>query len=747
MNRAILLGALTLMVGCGGEDTHPPNVPPESSGGRQSKGGQTGVAGASAAGSAATNGGTTNAGSAAGGTTGIAGSSEMGGGSNLTGSAGANPAAPLVTITDPVATLDLTDVAHVITNDLINVTCKAEAASLPGSTVNVGTTSVVMVAPASTTAVSPTSTTPLPTGVTAHFNLSEVPSGWATFQCTAQDSSSVPLIGTSAPLKVLVDHGPTIVFRSPTKDQPWALKNPLAISFDVTPASFSASDLFASTESVVLLIDGHEVPVSETTPGSGSYSSTVSLSDPTIFPMNDIPSGSTTVRAVVTNKRKAVADTAVIFIVDSTPPVVTVTSPTDGSVVGGEIQLKFNVKDPASAGTNDPGSGVKVESTVVKLNYAPFPYDSKSERWSFDKTSGDFIFRFRESDLASSTAQATIGISAGDLAGNADAAARSLTLYIDEMPPWVDLDPQTVRESYIDSDRLPHDSNAFDPLGEAINDLSIVKGVAIFRAFVWDRTNIPLPGANIEKFAATNPSTVRLWMQEEVTQPLLKDTNGDGVCDAIDEGTTKTTSTPAIPIELRAIQPAGTSPRLYNAEDKNGDNVDDTFYIFEDDRYWDVPALVPGHSYPLKNLNVPDRLCANTSDMVRVTQHSMEASPAEPVVYGLAPTGSGVGCTGVSWEFAGLLHRTVSDGWVCFAAEATDNVGNVGISPVMALCYDDPTTTGVPSCATAQKPDPTSIPRWVSSKLTPRSSEPSPCKLSCTPPSRDDNSVRHITLR
>ncbi|HMA97533.1 MAG TPA: hypothetical protein VKP30_32840 [Polyangiaceae bacterium] len=745
MNRAILLGALTLIVGCGGEETHPPNVPPESNGGRESKGGQTGVAGtvgghaalagnANAAGSATTNGGTTSMGSAAGGS--AAGNGAIGGGLNL------NPAAPIVTITSPVGTLDLNDVDHVIVKDLIDVTCKAEAASLTGSTVNVGTTSVVMFEPASTAAVSPTSTTPLPTGVTARFNLSDVPSGWVTLQCTAQDSSSVPLTGTSAPLKVLVDHGPTITFSAPAKDQPWALKNPLNITFAVTPTSFSASDTFAGTDSVVLLIDGHEVPVAETTPGSGNYSSTVSLSDPKIFPMTDIPSGSTTVRAVVTNKRKAVADSGVTINVDSTPPVVTVTSPTDGSVVGGELQLKFNVKDPASTGTNDPGSGVKAESTVVKLNYAPFPYDSTSERWSFDKNSGDFIFRFRESDLASSTAQATIGISAGDLAGNAETAARSLTLYIDRVPPVVDLDPPTVRELYIDSDRLTHGSNSFDPLGEAVNDRAIVQGAAIFRAFVWDRTNTPLPGSNIEKFAATNQSTVRLWMQEEVTRPLLKDTNGDGVCDAIDEGSA---IAPAIAIELRAIPTIGTSPRMYNAEDKNGDNVDDTFYIFEDARYWDVPALLTGQHYPLKNLTVPDRLCANTSDMVRVTQHSMEVSPAEPVVYGLTPSASGVGCTGVSWEFTGLLHRTVPEGWVCFAAEATDNVGNVGISPVMALCYDDlDGTNGVPSCSTVKKPDPTSIPPWGSLSAS-RSSENPSCALSCTLPKVDP--VRSIVLR
>ncbi|MGE5783405.1 MAG: hypothetical protein ACM3ZE_02400, partial [Myxococcales bacterium] len=188
MNRAILLGALTLIVGCGGEETHPPNVPPESNGGRESKGGQTGVAGtvgghaalagnANAAGSATTNGGTTSMGSAAGGS--AAGNGAIGGGLNL------NPAAPIVTITSPVGTLDLNDVDHVIVKDLIDVTCKAEAASLTGSTVNVGTTSVVMFEPASTAAVSPTSTTPLPTGVTARFNLSDVPSGWVTLQCTA----------------------------------------------------------------------------------------------------------------------------------------------------------------------------------------------------------------------------------------------------------------------------------------------------------------------------------------------------------------------------------------------------------------------------------------------------------------------------------------------------------------------------------------------------------------------------------
>ena len=68
--------------------------------------------------------------------------------------------------------------------------------------------------------------------------------------------------------------------------------------------------------------------------------------------------------------------------------------------------------------------------------------------------------------------------------------------------------------------------------------------------------------------------------------------------------------------------------------------------------------------------------------MMRVI--SWDIDHTVPAVFGLAPV-SGLSCTGYGWE----ISTVVSEGWICAAATAKDNNGNVGISVPIRLCYDD----------------------------------------------------------
>jgi hypothetical protein len=87
----------------------------------------------------------------------------------------------------------------------------------------------------------------------------------------------------------------------------------------------------------------------------------------------------------------------------------------------------------------------------------------------------------------------------------------------------------------------------------------------------------------------------------------------------------------------------------------------------------------------------------------------------DPMVYVVGtPNSSDATCTGIDWSF---LSKDQPDGWVCLAARVVDKAGNVGISPPLRICVDNPDNDIVPPCRTM-------------------SIEPPTCTDGCTPPAR-----------
>ena len=76
----------------------------------------------------------------------------------------------------------------------------------------------------------------------------------------------------------------------------------------------------------------------------------------------------------------------------------------------------------------------------------------------------------------------------------------------------------------------------------------------------------------------------------------------------------------------------------------------------------------------------PPLMCSAESDLRKVIRHNITGTV--PVLYGLNPSASGLGCTGRTWE-AG-----VAGGWACAVAVARDGVGNLGISKPLRVCYE-----------------------------------------------------------
>jgi hypothetical protein len=267
-------------------------------------------------------------------------------------------------------------------------------------------------------------------------------------------------------------------------------------------------------------------------------------------------------------------------------------------------------------------------------------------------------------------------LNARDLVGNV-ANGESLFLYIDNEAPIVSLDPANVRVATFTGTSASC-SVSFDPLGEAANDGQTSGRFAQLRAFVWDQTN-GTDSQNVLYLAGVDPNEVYLYLQADLSRPLLVDSDDDGVCDQVDDDAGK------LPFQhLDAVVAGG---KLWYGPD-------------------DSPALPP--PFPgcaFKNEARPDGLCLeDVSDLTYVIrQFHPGQSKAPQAVY--AP---GVGaaetytCTGSQWDLPSVAQR---QGWMCLAASATDGVKNVGISAPLRVCVDDETDSTEPDCSEASMPD------------------------------------------
>lgn len=695
-------------IGCSGDDKHAGNILIEPSGGATGRGGKTSIAGAagragsagraSTGGKAATSGGNSSGG--AGGkvdptSAGEAGQAGAAGNATAGASGAVNlPSAPVVTFIRPPSVLDPNAIG-VIQTESVTVACKAVAASTPGSTVDAATAKITMSQFGDPLTAGQASSLMVNGAREVEFaisDLSGVRSGIVTFDCTAEDNSNPALLGKAESLNLLVDRGPIIDISQPSKLQNIALVSGVDVAFTIGTLPIADGDLKYPLDKVTITINGKAVAVAESAPGSGLYSGHVSLTDPTVFPPGDKPDGPTTLQVVTSNLRGTTVQKTVTFNVDSTPPTIAIQSPIANSIIGKSTTVKFTVKDD--------GSGVDESTVGVRINIGQIFYYTPTDaaRWSHVPGTAAYEFTFSDSDFPGSETQATLSLFAADKVHNAVSPGATTTLFVDTSPPYISLDPPTVRELNIASANTTGAacSTAFDPVGDAINDLTIDNGVDVFRALVWDFADQPRDPNLLRYFAGVDQKNVAIYLQESVDQPLLVDSDGDGFCDNVDIGTGESRK---VALKLDPVPVSGNAP--------NAGTDALTWAEADDTRYGAAPALEPvcqrdGFVWP----NWASR-CGGASDMVRTINHSVDTKSPIPAVYAIAPQGdmtADVGCTGTYWEYFHDMKRTVTDGWLCFVGVAYDAVGNRGVSAPLRICYDDPNTPAVPTCAQTKLP-------------------------------------------
>ncbi len=640
------------------------------------RGGSAGMAGQELGrGGTSRGGGSSRGGSEDGGTAGAAGNSgEAGstraGTAGVSGEAGSSGEAavdlsPVVTITSPQTPEDPFE--SPLTGNSADVICKVHAASAPEAfSVDPSSVTIEILNEDGEQVDSPPATaTGEPDEYRATFGLAGKPTGAYLLRCTAEDLAEPPNIGSNE-VTAYVDRGPNIRVRTPEDDSVWALFGAIPFEFTVEPAELAPGDDLADIRDITLMVAGVSIEFEPHATRPNTYVASVDLTDRELIRQE--PTETVGFIITATNRRRPNPVEAQLdynFKVDGAGPVVTLVSPTSGMIIGGEVTLEFEVQDALSR--------VDMSSITVELNGQPNTYDPEG-RWT---TPGNnrVTYTFDSVKVSGSKVQVTVNIEATDTLGNRTSGVSPI-FYLDNQPPWVDLDPLDVREATKEQDDW-FCSQTFDPVGtNAVGDGQEITETTLIRALVWDVTN-HADGPVVPRFAATNQDSVYLYLQPDLNEPLLVDRSGDGFCDDLEV-------TDLSYRQLAPLTPVGTAH--FNAlPDPDAFPGVDGECIFKMDP---VPEDFVD--------DPPDHLCLRqSSDMFRVINHVIVGQ--EPAIYVMDPGGAdGLECTGSAWEVSPLIGR---EGWVCFAARAEDNVGNVGISPPHRLCFDDPDTATVPDCS------------------------------------------------
>ncbi len=656
-----LVGAMALAAGCGDKE-RPSVADGGTTAGRAGKGNLPG----------ASKGGSSNTGG-----------TDGGGGEGGSGEETVDPLGPTVTITSPEPLDDPND-GEVLKGPQVVVTCVVKQSEVDGST-KVDATSVKLarIKDGEVVDEKPGMVGEIADTFTNTFTLTEVETGRVQFRCQA--ASSDKHLGFDE-VSTLLDNGPAITMTTPLGDMAFPLATPLKVEFSVEAAKLSDDDDGAAVASVSLEVGGVSIDLNGAETSPGNYSVDIDLRDAVLF--NPAPSGPLPVVVKATNAREpdpTTSEVTHIVSIDGAGPVLTITSPSAKAVIGGKVALKFTAADTVS--------GVDPATVFVSLNMEDEYFDAASDAWGF--ADGTFTYEFDSRQVKNSLVQVSVRVGAADKVGNV-ATVVSEVLYIDNKPPTIDLDPENMRT--FDNDGLC--SRSFDPVGPAaLDDLQDVLVAGTFRAVVWDYTN-SAPGIPVVHLACTNQSSARLYVRRATEAPLLVDTNEDGTCDDVGDVESKDA------IVLKPVAKLG-GPWTQPGDEAVSPSMAS------------LGCTNPPPPEPLPPLDPPDGVCTNqASDMYQVIEHNLtkDDGTKEPVIYAQEPTPSSLECTGIGWEFTSLWNHGY-DGWVCVAARAVDNAGNVGVSRPLRLCVDDPAVAGSPDCLNA-------------------SVEPPSCVDSCSPPAR-----------
>lgn len=380
-----------------------------------------------------------------------------------------------------------------------------------------------------------------------------------------------------------------------------------------------------------------------------------------------------------------------IIIVDEDGPLITGTVPPAGTVLPAVVRIGAFIRD--DAGINESSVQVIIgdklgnEYRLALRRDGNGFYSNLFDTHTFPKckiepTEPCIIFP-------------TLSFRAADLLGNE--RIYSYQVAVDDIPPIADLTPPPIRDSKVAMGAL-RCSWLFDPLanntraGDMPDDLCMVGQVFDLRARIEDTGNDAVD-IKLIPIAGVDPAETAVYVLDDVSRPLVVDTDADGYCDAVNPKLQPTTTPPTDPRQVLKVRFAPIAKR---------GNSDFT----PDPSVPQVPITRPftgGIPVGWSDLecfrgvdeNPPVPLCPGNQPTIAITYAGMQ-----PALWSLEPiedANEGY-CFGPPFD---TLANNVGQGWKCIAVVTKDLNGNASTSPPIRVYvdYDYGGNLGVPFCA------------------------------------------------
>ncbi|MDA3863528.1 MAG: hypothetical protein PF689_06620 [Deltaproteobacteria bacterium] len=550
----------------------------------------------------------------------------------------ADPEGPEITITNPEA-------EQVISADFLKIKAVIVSGS---SSVDYSSVTVTVEGNEFSMTVDPTTDK----GFMVTIDLSEIPDGDTTFRITAKDVQGRT---SYADRTFNLDKGPTFTVHSPEDNGRY--HGALNLSFTVYDNDGvipGDTTCFIGNVEIELTVDNESTETANGNPLSVTYNAEIVFEDSIFSPPL------TGEKRIILNAFNSLTNSTtrqIDFTIDNSGPVISILSHSPGEIIGGIIQVEAEVNDPA---------GVQTSSVFAIIGNNDLSYEiSLAKVQGTDSYTGSFD----TSVLPGNFVWPALQVFASDQLENESSIGFEIAL--DNTSPLVSMDPpENFRLAEENADGFISCSWQFDPVGKsAVDDMEVVPQLFWMRARVEDQGNYA-PGSVYTPLSLVNYSTVELYILDDTDEPLVVDSNSDGICDSINPELVPTVHLTGSPLETLMLQ--------MNKIDPNGSadfTVDPS-----------LPNLSIGCQAPGDNTDPPDPLCPVLSgDMTTAIWYTFDMS--EPAIYTLPPVDSTSPtiCGGIQFD---SMANNISEGWTCAAVKANDNAGNTGISQPLRICIE-----------------------------------------------------------
>lgn len=437
-----------------------------------------------------------------------------------------------------------------------------------------------------------------------------------------------------------VDAGPLIRVLSPKFDQ--SVRGSVFVSVEVTDPYHAGAPRVAAT------VAG--LPVSALARTGDRYEATVpdTIGNPPL-------AGTQLLEIRATSEAGIEAAPVVVrFTFDNRGPTITNTKPSTGTLIGGIVKLEAEVTDPAGVDTKTVVAVVAHGGTELEVPLDQDPNDPKH-----------FSHLFDTRRLSSSVLYPTLSFRASDVPGNQSAVGHPVA--VDNTPPLSDLDPPRdlrIRRYLNGNWRC---SWELDPLGnDAVSEGDVVRQLFDVRARVEDQGNSPAAGSvDITPLARLDTGRVELLVLQDTERALIVDSDGDGVCDAVNPKlvptTTPMTGSEALLVNLAPVPPTGAANFTPDPSAPDG-----TF-----------PDCTIGSDTLL-----PPTLCRTTDLSIAIPARLSDEGAVWTIPRVVAGTAQ---CVGNQLD---SLGNHIADGPTCLAIRAADQLGNSQVSRILHVCID-----------------------------------------------------------